>query len=133
MRSAVSRASVAMGLILIIYCDCIEANPQAMHAVSKGPRPRGARHARRTSLRWTRSKRHAKRPTCTLLADQDMETTWPALCLLASVCALRWGRSPWGRASLRLREPCHFETQCMMGFSALPPYVDNHLLSLCSK
>ena len=63
------------------------------------------------------------------IPGQDIETTGPALRLVVSVCALLWGRSPWGRASLRLKEPCHFETQCMMGFSALPPYVDNHLLS----
>jgi hypothetical protein len=55
--------------------------------------------------------------------------TWPALRLVASVFALLWGRSPWGRASLRLSEPYQYETQCMMGISALPPSVDNHLCS----
>ena len=42
-----------------------------MNAVSKRPRPRGARHARRTLLRWARGKIHAKCLTCTLFAGQS--------------------------------------------------------------
>jgi hypothetical protein len=34
----------------------------ARHTVAKRPRPRGTRHARRTSLHCARSKRHATRP-----------------------------------------------------------------------
>jgi hypothetical protein len=34
---------------------------------------------------------------------------------VASVCARLWGRSPLGRASLRLRESSHFDTSCMVG------------------
>jgi hypothetical protein len=39
---------------------------------------------------------------------------WPALRRVASGCALLWDRSPWSRASLRLREPYHYETPCMI-------------------
>ena len=49
------------------------------------------------------------------IRGQDSATTGPALRLVASVCALLWGSSPWGRASLRLREPSHFDTPCMRG------------------
>jgi hypothetical protein len=35
---------------------------------------------------------------------------------VASVFALLWGRSPWGGASLRLREPYHYDTPCEVSF-----------------
>jgi hypothetical protein len=46
--------------------------------------------------------------------------------------SLLWGRSPEDRPALRLREPYHFKTPYMMGFSALPP-VANHVWSELSK
>jgi transposase-like protein len=33
--------------------------------------------------------------------------------LVPAVCALRWGRSPWDRSSLSLREAYHCETPCL--------------------
>ena len=67
--------------------------------MAKGPQPRGVRHARRMSLYLVRSKRHAKRAPCTLLARQRLETTVPALRLLAPVCIFLWGNSPWAGLS----------------------------------
>jgi len=46
-----------------------------------------------------------------LCAGQDIEMTGPALRLVGSVFTLLWGRTPWGRGSLRLRELYHFDTQ----------------------
>jgi hypothetical protein len=47
---------------------------------------------------------------------QHSETPGPARRRVASVCALLWGKDPWGRASLRLRKPYHGETPCRMAF-----------------
>src|SRR5262249_23641261 len=41
---------------LYVHCDCMASHPQDMHAVATGPRPRGIRHARRTSLHEAKSK-----------------------------------------------------------------------------
>src|SRR5215475_11344730 len=41
-------------------------------------------------------------------------TTGPALRLGVSICAPLWGRGPWGRGSLRLRESSHCDTSGMI-------------------
>jgi hypothetical protein len=62
-------------------------------------------HARPARSRWPGWPR----------GGQAIETTGPALGRVASVGAFLRGRSPWGRASLRLRGPSHCETHCRIG------------------
>jgi hypothetical protein len=53
---------------------------------------------------------------------QHSETPGPALRWVASVCTLLWGKSPCGRASLRLRKPYHCETPCRIEFPHSPGF-----------
>jgi hypothetical protein len=63
---------------------------------------------------------HARCGPALARPGQHSETPGPALRWVASVCALLWGKSPWGRASRRLSKPSHGGTPCRMAFPHAP-------------
>src|SRR4029450_12546189 len=105
MRPAVSRASVAMDFSSLFSCHCIASHPKDMNAVAPWTRLRSARRARRTSLYWVRSKRHATCPACGLCTGLDIEITGPALRLVTSVLAVLWVEVLGAGGSLAGRAP----------------------------
>src|SRR6188474_3807833 len=113
MRPAVSRASVAIGVLLMfflcLYCLIGTGHVYRGQGDTVSRCPTCPMHVATLD---TKSKSHAKRPPCTLCAGQRWRY-WASPASGDIRLALLWARRPWGRASLRLREPYHCDTPCM--------------------